>query len=892
MLSQATLFAEVIILRHIGPASEEGLAFHYEVPDVLRDRIAPGHLVVVPLRDQRVPGVVVALSDASPVERTRPIESLLDPSPVLSPLQLDLARWIAEATLAPLNECIHLFVPPGIAGRVDTLYALAVDALPERMNATQSEVFALLNRRGPLRGAQVALALHRKPWQDAVRSLTRRGVVARQPVLLPPSVRPKTARFARLVVDPAGIETKMLSDRAEVAARRASVLHLLADKSGPVLLSDIYAATDCSLSDLQILAEREFIALSEAEVWRDPLAGKEFVPSEAPSLTDDQRAVWEQIEEVISSDDFSRQGATEVATTEGVISSDDSLVPEAERSGISRQEATEVATTFTAFLLRGVTGSGKTEIYMRAVDAMLQRGRQAIVLVPEIALTPQTVRRFAARFPGRVGVLHSGLGEGERYDVWRRARAGAIDILIGPRSAIFAPMARLGLIAIDEEHDGSYKQDHRPYYHAREVALELARRTGALVILGSATPSLESAARARRGEFRALALPRRVLGHAQRIRDHEQRFQIASRYEAASGEAFYRELPPVEIVDLRAELKAGNTHMFSRRLQAALKETLDNGEQAILFLNRRGRATFVSCRDCGHVLKCPRCDTPLTYHESASQRVGESANQLVCHTCNYRQVQPEQCPNCDSRRIRYFGVGTQAVEAAVRELFPDARVLRWDRDTTASRDKTAHEAFLQRFIDRQADVLVGTQMIAKGLDLPLVTLVGVVTADTALNLPDFRSGERTFQLLAQVAGRAGRGLHAGRAIVQTYNPDHYPIVAASRHDYDAFAAQELAFRAEHAYPPATRLARLIVRDPDASKARRAAETMAASLDAFLARRGSERESIIGPAPCFFSRIAGQSRWHIVVRADDPASLLRDFTLLPHWRIDIDPLNML
>ncbi len=860
MMNPQSVFAEVVILKHIGRASEEGRAFHYEVPDDLRDRLAPGHLVVVPLRAERLPGVVVALSDSSPVARIRPIESLLDPSPILSPLQLDLARWIAQATLAPLNECIHLFVPPGIAGRVDTLYTLAVDSVPERMNATQSEVFALLNRRGPLRGAQIDRALHRKPWQDAVRSLTRRGVIARQAVLLPPSVRPKTARFARLVVDPAGIEAKMLSERADVAARRASVLRLLADKSGPVLVSDIYAATDCSLSDLQILAEREFIALSEAEVWRDPLAGKEFVPSEAPALTDDQRAVWQQIEGVISSDDFSRQEATEVATT--------------------------------AFLLRGVTGSGKTEVYMRAVDAVLQRGRQAIVLVPEIALTPQTVRRFAARFPGRVGVLHSGLSDGERYDVWRRVRSGAIDILIGPRSALFAPMARLGLIAIDEEHDGSYKQDHRPYYHAREVALELARRTGAVVILGSATPSLESTARAMRGEFRALALPRRVLGHAQRIRDHEQRFQIASRYEAASGEAFYRELPPVEIVDLRAELKAGNTHMFSRRLQAALKETLDNGEQAILFLNRRGRATFVSCRDCGHVLKCPRCDTPLTYHEPASQRISESANQLVCHTCNYRQVQPEQCPQCGSRRIRYFGAGTQKVEAAVRELFPGARVLRWDRDTIASRDKTAHEEFLQRFIDGQADVLVGTQMIAKGLDLPLVTLVGVVTADTALNLPDFRSGERTFQLLAQVAGRAGRGLHAGRAIVQTYHPDHYAIVAAAQHDYDAFAAQELAFRTEHAYPPATRLARLIVRDPDASKARRAAETMAASLDAFLARRGSGRESIIGPAPCFFSRIAGQSRWHIVVRADDPASLLRDFTLLPHWRIDIDPLNML
>jgi primosomal protein N' (replication factor Y) len=590
------------------------------------------------------------------------------------------------------------------------------------------------------------------------------------------------------------------------------------------------------------------IALSEEEVWRDPLAGKEFVPVEPPALTDDQQTVWKAIDAALYGD-----------------------APPA------------------PFLLRGVTGSGKTEIYLRAVEAVLQRGRQAIVLVPEIALTPQTVRRFAARFPGRVSVVHSDLSEGERYDVWRRARSGAIDVLIGPRSAIFAPLPNLGLIAIDEEHDASYKQENRPYYHAREVALELARRTASLVIMGSATPSLESAARAQRGEFRLLTLPRRVLGHVQRVRAHEERFRVDARFEATAGEAVYRELPPVDVVDLRAELRAGNTHMFSRRLQAALTETLANGEQAILFLNRRGMATFVSCRDCGHVLKCPRCDTPLTYHEPP-QPTNKPATILVCHTCNHREPYPSHCPNCHSARIRYFGAGTQTVEAAVRELFPDARVLRWDRDTTQG--KATHEGILQRFVDGQADVLVGTQMIAKGLDLPLVTLVGVITADTALNLPDFRSGERTFQLLAQVAGRAGRGLHAGRAIVQTYHPDHYAVVAAARHDYEAFADQEMAFRSQHAYPPTTRLARLIVRDRDASQARRAAESLAADLDAYLTRRGSGRESIIGPAPCFFTRMAGQYRWHILVRGDDPASLLRDFPLPPGWRIDIDPVNML
>ena len=868
-MNTASLFAEVVILRHIGRASEEGRAFHYDVPDDLRDRLAPGHLVVVPLIDRRLPGIVVALSDSSPVEKTKPIGALLDPVPVLSPVQLDLARWISQATLAPLYECIDLFVPSGIAGRVDTLFALAVETIPARMSATQSEVFALLNRRGPLRGAQIARALPRKSWQEAVRALARRGVIARQSILLPPSVRPKTARFARLLADRATVATDSLSTRAEVAARRASVLDVLAREARPVQLADVYATTGCTLADLEALAERELIALSEEEVWRDPLAGKEFVPVEPPTLTGDQQRVWTEIQAAI----------------------------------LGRETASR-------FLLRGVTGSGKTEIYLRAVDGMLQLGRQAIVLVPEIALTPQTVYRFAARFPGRVAVLHSGLSEGERYDVWRKARSAAIDILIGPRSALFAPLMRLGLIVIDEEHDASYKQEHRPYYHARDVALELARRVNAHVILGSATPALESHTRAQRGELHLLTLPRRVIGHVRRIRQHEERYQVASRFDATSGEAVYRDLPPVEIVDLRAELKAGNTHIFSRRLQAALAETLANGEQAILFLNRRGLATFVSCRDCGHVLKCPRCDIPLTYHESANQRDGEPGDQpsnpptiqpsnlptiqpsgqLICHTCNHRQAQPTQCPNCKSRRIRYFGVGTQKVEVAVRELFPDARVLRWDRDTTQG--KAAHEGILQRFIDGQADVLVGTQMIAKGLDLPLVTLVGVITADTALNLPDFRSSERTFQLLAQVAGRAGRGLHSGRAIVQTYTPDHDAIVAASHHDYDAFAAKELAFRREHAYPPAIRLARLIGRDSDGGQIRRQAERIASDLDAYLTRRGIGRGSIIGPAPCFFARLAGQYRWHIVVRADDPSSLLHDFPLPKNWRIDIDPASLL
>lgn len=852
-------YAEVVILSNIGRASIEGRSFHYDVPQALRGRVARGHLVIVPLRARRVPGVVVALSDSSPVEETKSIESLLDPIPILSPTQLELARWISESTLAPLNECIDLFVPAGVAARVDTLYALTSEVVPKRIGTTQADVFALLKRRGPLRGAQINRALPRKAWQNAVRSLARRGVIETQPVLLPPRVRPKTARFARALVDPATVDARTFSRQDRVAARRLAILNYLAHAGKPVRLTRLYAELDCSQGDMHLLAERELIALSDEEVWRDSLRDKAFVPTVAPTLTDDQAQVWAPIEKMIE---------------------------EAGQSSWA-DEVLESKASSTPILLHGVTGSGKTEIYLRAVDATLQRGGQAIVLVPEIALTPQTVRRFSARFAGRIAVLHSGLSDGERYDMWRRARLGAVDIVIGARSAVFAPLARLGLIVIDEEHEGSYKQANRPYYHAREVALRRARLMGAVVIMGSATPSLEATDRAQRGEFRRLMMPRRILGHVQRVRDQEERYRIKSQFESASGEAFYRELPPVEIVDLRAELRAGNTHMFSRRLQAALKETLTNGEQSILFLNRRGMATFVSCRDCGHVLQCPRCDSPLTYHESAQR----SSQKLICHTCNYRETQPERCPNCDSVRIRHFGAGTQKVEAEVRALYPDARVLRWDRDTTRGRS-THHEEILQRFVDGQADVLIGTQMVAKGLDLPLVTLVGVVSADTALNLPDFRSSERTFQLLAQVAGRAGRGLQGGRAIIQTYQPDHYAVVSAADHDYQKFAEKELAFRQEHRYPPFTRLARLLVRAPDAARAREAAESVGLELEAMLARRGIGREAMIGPAPCFFSRIAGQWRWHIVIRDDDPAALLRDFALPQNWRIDIDPLNLL
>jgi len=628
----------------------------------------------------------------------------------------------------------------------------------------------------------------------------------------------------------------------------------------------VYAETGCNLQDLKDLAEMGLVELGEAEVWRDSLAGRaeEFVPTEPPTLTPDQNQVWEEI----------RQRIERIERIEGP----------------SVKSAQSVDHTF---LLHGVTGSGKTEIYLRALGETLARGRRGIVLVPEIALTPQTVQRFAARFPGRVAVWHSQLGAGERYDTWRRARSGLVDVVIGARSALFAPLPNLGLIVLDEEHDEAYKQDP-PFtvpYHARDTAVEYAKRLGAVCLLGSATPDVVSFHRAKQGGYRLLALPQRILGHTRRIQELAQKYHVEPHYRPVSAETQTMDLPPVDVVDMRQELRAGNTSIFSRRLQSALGEVLARREQAILFLNRRGAATFVFCRDCGEALKCSRCEMPLTYHKprADSESAGGAEGQLICHHCNNRRGVPKRCPNCGSQRIRYFGAGTQKLEEAVREQFAQARTLRWDYDVT--RFKGAHDLILQQFTNQQADVLIGTQMIAKGLDLPLVTLVGVISADVGLGLPDYRAAERTFQVLTQVAGRAGRSLLGGRVILQTYQPEHYAIQSASRHDYAGFFARELRYRKELGYPPFRRVMRLVYRHTHAESAEAEANRVAGQLLAHLREEKPIGTDVVGPAPCFFGKIAGEYRWQIVVRSPDPAALVRG-KILKGWYVDIDPVSTL
>lgn len=901
-------------------------SFHYHIPPELSGRAAPGQLAQVSFGTAMQHGVIIALGETSPVSKTKPLLAILDPQPVVSAQQIALARWISERCLTPLGLCLWLMLPPGITGGRDIRVTLLDDAAQSR-DAVESQVLAVLRKRGgTLTGRQLEIskALQGQQWRPAVDALAKRGALDVERILTPPRVRPRIIQTVALAIHPNQVDaaarhlgresrradmleallavpqgavsapalleasggsrfsldklaaagwvtinretkpaTVMLNISREAAADRIvelrgaqtllKALRVLAREAEPLDVSWLYAQTGAKLEDLKRLEAEGLVILGERPSWRDSLAERQFVPTAPPTLTAEQAAAWSTIEQRMDTWGWGQAAGQRPA-------------------GL--------------FLLHGVTGSGKTEIYLRAIAKALAQGRQAIFLVPEIALTAQTVRRVAARFPGQVAVVHSGLSEGERYDTWRRARDGLIGVVVGTRSALFTPLPDVGLIILDEEHDASYKQSEPvppPYYHARDVAEAMMRQQNGVLILGSATPDLESIYRAERGDFTLLRLPTRIIGHRIRIQEQEEQIGRHAQYAPLPApDAMAIDLPPVQVVDMRQELRAGNRSIFSHALQDALAETLRRREQAILYLNRRGAATYVFCRDCGYVAGCPNCDTPLTWHRSDTL--------LRCHRCGHQAAQPQRCPNCGSARIRYFGAGTQHIEAAVREHFPDAHILRWDADTATT--PASHEIYLQRFIDHQADILIGTQMVAKGLDLPLVTLVGVVSADTGLNLPDFRAGERSFQLLTQVAGRAGRGLLGGRVILQTYEPEHYVVRAAARHDFSRFYAQEISFRRELGYPPFRRFVRIVFRDASETRARAEAEDAARLLQARLARLQMTGTEIIGPAPCFFSRENNVYRWHLALRGPDPTAALRGLEPGRGWHVDVDPVDLL
>ncbi|MCC6145997.1 MAG: primosomal protein N' [Anaerolineaceae bacterium] len=811
--------------------------FDYHLPTELEGRVLPGGLVSVPFGRQTVQGIVVRMVEQPQVLETRPVGELLDPEPVLKEYQIRFAGLLAEETCSTLAVCLQLFLPPGLSQQADTLYQLRETPLENGgpLTPLQSAILAKLHERGGLRGRQLEATFPHRNWKEAARKLERLGYLLIQPVLPPPTVRPKRAHMVQLATPQAEAgATRGGLGRGAAGERRQRVLEFLKNEPWPVMTSWVYAASGANFQDLTRLAELGLVSLSEAETWRDPLEQTEWVPHTPPVLTPDQQGAWEVL-----------------------------------RSAIQKAASNEPAPPV---LVHGVTGSGKTELYLSAIAETISRGKQAIFLVPEISLTPQTVRRVMGRFPGSVGLVHSKLSPGERYDTWRRARAGALPVIVGPRSALFTPLPHLGLIVVDECHDDSYYQGEiQPAYHAVEAAHLYAQQSGALAVFGSATPPVSLMYRAHREHWTVLTLPNRILAHRQAVEHQMNRLGRAlPPLPASGGEAATLPLPPVQVVDMREELKRGNRSIFSQPLQNKLSAVLAASQQAILFLNRRGRATYVFCRDCGYVLRCSHCDLPMTLHIEPG---GSRNDILVCHTCNATRKMPKTCPQCESRHIRHYGAGTETVEAEVQAMFPQARLLRWDASTTGR--KGMHEIILSHFVNHRADILIGTQMLAKGLDLPLVTLVGVVLADVGLNFPDFRAAERTFQLLTQVAGRAGRSLLGGEVIIQTFQPDTYPIQAASQHDYAGFYEKELQKRRQIQYPPFKKLVRFEVRSQKPALAEEGSKKLASRITQWIAEGGyKESASLIGPVPCFFEKVNRQYRWQVILRAPDPLAILR------------------
>jgi primosomal protein N' (replication factor Y) len=759
-------FADIIVSIHHQRVDRP---FSYRVPSGMD--VSVGSRVVVPFGPRRLEGYCVGITGVPPAgtAELKEIEDVLDDTAVLTPELVELAKWGAARWLCSQADILQAMVPSGVRWTSGKWVEFSGDT------ETDHVAFVYLREKGPVKltawlkehPEMGGTALLRKLQADGVITVSSRDMRG---------TKPKTIRSA--VLTAAG------KDAEPAGTKQALALKLLGEHD--MLTLATLAEAGVSGATVRALAGRGWVELREVQARRDPLAGEVFATEEPLLLTEAQGVALAEVSEAIEGD------------------------------------------AVRTILLHGVTGSGKTEIYLQAIARAAKAGLGSIVLVPEIALTPQMIERFASRFGKRIAVLHSRLSAGERYDEWRRISQGEALVAIGARSAVFAPFRKLGLIILDEEHEATYKQDETPRYHARDVALWRAGHHGAAVVLGSATPALESYRRAELGEYLLCRLPDRIEN---------------------------RPLPPVEVVDMRKELKDNHRSIFSRPLLAALESTLKAGRQAILLLNRRGYATFVLCRECGHVMRCNSCNIALKFHMA-----GEA---LRCHYCEHTEGYPTSCPACAGRYIRHFGTGTQKVEEELRKHFPDIRAIRLDADTTSR--KGAHKSILASFRKKEADVLIGTQMVAKGLDFPNVTLVGVITADTAINLPDFRAGERTFQLLTQVAGRAGRGPAGGQVVVQTYTPEHYAILAAQKHDYLTFYKEESQARQELGYPPYSVLVRLLVLGTDEGRVVDAASFLAAHLEPEV--------DVLGPSPCPLEKIRGQFRWQLVARGDERESLV-------------------
>ncbi|MXX52427.1 MAG: primosomal protein N' [Dehalococcoidia bacterium] len=795
--------------------------FSYHIPEDMA--LTPGQLVRVPFGVRALQGVVFELASSPQVEETRPVSRTLSDVPVLESHQLSLARWISDYYMCSLFEAAAPMFPPG--ARVGTRTILSVNpeyAAPEgaALNELQSKVIEIVRGQDSVDIERLVSRLGERA-RRTVSSLVRRDVLIRSSQTSRTAIGPRYEEQLRVNENALEEIARWLSAEGKRAWRQSELITRLAESNESVVASEVRREFGSTI--VKTLVNRGWLETEKTQVFRDPLADRVFEREALVSLSPRQSAVAEDVIKTVR---------------------DSNRLPR-------------------TILVQGVTGSGKTEIYLSAVEECLALGRQAVVMAPEISLTPQTIERFAGRFPGRVAVLHSGLSDGQRYDQWWAIREGRYPIVVGSRSAVFAPLSNPGLVILDEEHEWTYKQtDASPRYHARDVAIRLGRMTGAVTLLGSASPDVSSYYRGVRGEYRLHSLPDRL----NRRRD---------------GSVKVAPLPVVEIVDMRDELREGNTGIFSRKLESEIESCLQDGRQAILFLNRRGTASQMQCRSCGYRISCRSCDVPLTYHR-AMQR-------LLCHYCGRRYRMARSCPECLGYRLSFYGIGTQSVADEVERLFPGARILRWDRDAT--RYPREYEAALSSFRNGEADVLIGTQMIAKGLHLPGVTLVGVALADVGLSIPDFKSSERTFQLLCQVAGRAGRGEETGRVIFQTYQPENYSIEKAAAQDYEGFYQAEMRYRREHNNPPFSRLIRLVHSHTNNATCESRAARLAEELRSVQRESDMANVEILGPTPPYPPRLRGRYRWHIVLRGREPRTLL-DMVAIPQgWSVDVDPVTL-
>ncbi len=794
--------------------------FYYEIPSAFGDRLRLGSPVLVPFRGRKVTGYAIAfppnLANYPKSDGPKPILDILDERPLFDDRTLSFYRWISDYYLYPLGGVIKGGLPPGINLESQQLLSTTAKGRTllesEKLTQEELEILRSIAGRGEMSLEKAAKRFPR--WR--IYSLKESGLIQVDVGLKDARVRPKRER----VIQYRGEDVT----RDSALSRKGKEVLAFIREMGEISHKSLCAEFKWASRIVKGLKEKGFITIELREVYRDPLShlmsGEDLRPGLAPK---------------------------QVKALETIGKGIDSL-------------------RFSPFLLYGITGSGKTEIYLRAIERVVDTGRTAIVLVPEISLTPQLIGQFLKRFWGRVAMLHSALSRGERYDEWRRIRDGKVDIVVGARSAIFAPLERLGMVIVDEEHETSYKQEEKLRYNARDLAVVRAKLCDAVLILGSATPSLEAYHNAMAEKFRLLKLDERIEG---------------------------KPLPTVEIVDMRKE--KGNGVILSGRLRSALAENLASGRQSLLFLNRRGFANFIQCPDCGFVFKCPNCSVSLTYHFRGKK--------LICHYCNYTIVAPSLCSNCGGYGIRSFGIGTEGVEEEVIKIFPQATVDRMDRDTT--RGKRSHQRILKKVKSGETDILVGTQMIAKGHDFPNVTLVGVIFADLSLNLPDFRSSERTFQLLTQVAGRAGRGINPGKVIIQTFNPDHYSIQISKDQDFAKFYQEEVRFRSELSYPPFSRLINFRIGGTSQNRSIKASDEMGELGRRLLKERayGGEIE-ILGPSPAPVLKLKGKYRYQMLVkgsRANPLHRFVKELSeqLNKRWigrgislTIDVDPISLI